>query len=136
MKKYILILLALTIVSRLNSQTVVNNIPDTVIRLIQRDMKVESYCKIKIDNDIVLLDIIPLDKNDSLEMYLYRNSNRIIKLPKKDLKVIAYEDFILVSKKSKSGTTKKSKSEQFTNDHYLLYKFKTSGEFIGTYRYQ
>src|ERR1700752_2157218 len=102
MKKYILILLGLTVFSRLDSQTVINNIPDTVIRLLQRDMKVESYCKIKIENDVVFLDVIPLDKNDSLEMYLYRNSNRIIKLPKKNLKVLSYEDFVLVSKKNKS----------------------------------
>jgi len=147
MKKTILLTLLLCISKIIISQTVINNIPDTIIHLLEKNITVESYCRVTIDwdkaedNDIVNIQTAPLDRNDNKEVYLYENSNRIIKLKNnKSIKVIANEDFFLVkemAEKIKNKDRVNNESFIFSNKYRTVFKFYlNSGKYIGAFKGQ
>jgi hypothetical protein len=65
MKKIVLIAIFM-IHGVLRAQITYNNFPDTVVKLLTKKINVQSYGKIKIEEDVVLLDISPINQNNTL----------------------------------------------------------------------
>lgn len=141
MKKTVSIFLLLFMCSNyIRAQIFYNNIPDTVITLLKKDIKIKSYAKFNVKSDTVYLDIVPLNTNDSIEVFLFKNSTRFIALEKKKrcIPILFQTDFSLVEKKNKVPIKKTMTINDniFRNDNYFLYKYTINGIFIGAFSYQ
>jgi hypothetical protein len=128
----------------LRAQIIYNNIPDTVTEILSENIKVQSYGIIKIEEDHVLLNIIPIDQNIKLEKYLITNCGRFILLNDgRKIPILFHEDFQLYKINTTIQTPIKIDTENINNvenkpsvndrNDYFLVKFNLNGKFIRIY---